>query len=86
MAPVDPRTLMNKGSIFLTRASMVHYDITAEEYRAAARALWGVVASGAIKIQLNQTYRLADVAQAHRDLEARKTTGSSVLLPAPAHP
>ena len=79
--PVDPHTLMNKGSIFLTRASMLHYNITQEEYRTAARALWDAVAAGAIKIQLNQTYRLADVAQAHRDLEARKTTGSSVLLP-----
>ena len=79
--PVDPHTLMNKGSIFLTRASMLHYNITAEDTRTAAAALWDVVAKGAVKIHINQTYRLADVAQAHRDLEARKTTGSSVLLP-----
>ena len=78
--PVDPHTLMNKGSIFLTRASMLHYNITAEDYRTAARALWDVIAEGAVKIHLNQTYRLAEVAQAHRDMESRKTTGSSVLL------
>ena len=80
-APIDPRTLMYKGSIFLTRASLPHYDVTAEDYRVAAEALFAVVTSGAVRIHVNQTYRLADVAQAHRDLEARKTTGSSVLLP-----
>jgi NADPH2:quinone reductase len=79
--PVDPHTLMDKGSIFLTRASMLHYNITAEDYRTAANALWDVIAKGAVKIHVNQTYRLADVGQAHRDLEARKTTGSTVLLP-----
>jgi NADPH2:quinone reductase len=78
--PVNLHTLMNKGSVFVTRASLVHYNITVADYRAAAQALWALIASGAIKIHLNQTYRLADVAQAHRDLAARKTTGSSVLL------
>jgi NADPH:quinone reductase len=78
---IDPRILMDKGSIFLTRASLVHYDITREEYRAAAAALFDAIAKGGIKIRINQTYRLADVATAHRDLEARHTTGSSVLLP-----
>ncbi len=79
--PVDPHTLMNKGSIFLTRASMIHYNLTEADYRTAAAALWDVVAKGGVKIHVNQTYRLAEVAQAHRDLEGRKTTGSSVLLP-----
>ena len=78
--PVNLHTLMNKGSVFVTRASLVHYNVTVADYRTAAQALWTLIASGAIKIHLNQTYRLADVAQAHRDLAARKTTGSSVLL------
>jgi len=79
--PVDPHTLMNKGSIFLTRASMLHYNITAEDYRTAAGALWDVIAKGAVKIHVNQTYPLAEVGRAHRDLEARKTTGSVILVP-----
>lgn len=78
---VDPRLLMDKGSLFLTRASLLHYVITAEELLAAARSLFDTIAKGGIKIRLNQTYRLADVAMAHRDLEARRTMGSSVLLP-----
>jgi NADPH2:quinone reductase len=78
---VDPHDLMDKGSLFLTRASLLHYAITVEELRTAASALFDTIARGGIKIRLNQTYRLADVAQAHRDLEARRTVGSSVLLP-----
>jgi NADPH:quinone reductase len=77
---VDPRVLMDKGSLFLTRASLLHYSTKDADYRAAARALFDAIAEGAIKIRLNQTYRLADVAQAHRDIEARRTTGSTVLL------
>ncbi len=79
--PVNLHTLMLKGSVFLTRASLVHYNLTTADYRTAADTLWALVASGAIKIHLNQTYRLADVAQAHRDLEMRKTMGSTVLVP-----
>ncbi|HUK60577.1 MAG TPA: quinone oxidoreductase [Stellaceae bacterium] len=78
--PVDPHTLHDKGSLFLTRASLLDYTIADEDYRAATRAVFDVIGSGAVKIMLNQTYRLADVANAHRDLEARRTTGSSVLL------
>lgn len=81
VAPVDPHTLMNKGSIFLTRASLLHYNLTIEDWRNAAATLWRLVTAGAIKIHVNQTYRLADVATAHRDLEARKTSGSTVLVP-----
>jgi NADPH2:quinone reductase len=77
----DPRLLMDKGSLFVTRASLLHYAATVEELRAAAATLFDTIAQGGIKICLNQTYRLADVAQAHRDLEARRTVGSSVLLP-----
>jgi NADPH2:quinone reductase len=78
---VDPRLLMDKGSLFLTRASLLHYVITTEELRTAAAALFDTIAKGGIKIRLNQTYRLGEVADAHRDLEARRTMGSSVLLP-----
>jgi NADPH2:quinone reductase len=77
----DPRLLMDKGSIFVTRASLLHYAATVEELQTAAASLFDTIAKGGIKIRLNQTYRLADVAQAHRDLEARRTVGSSVLLP-----
>ena len=78
---VDPHDLMNKGSLFLTRASLLHYATTGEEVRTAAAALFDAIARGGIKIRLNRTYKLADVAEAHRDLEARRTVGSSVLLP-----
>jgi NADPH:quinone reductase len=77
---VDPHLLHDKGSLFLTRASLIDYTIADEDYRAATRAVFDVISSGAVRITLNQTYRLADVANAHRDLEARRTTGSSVLL------
>jgi NADPH2:quinone reductase len=78
---VDPHDLMNKGSLFLTRASLLHYAATAEELRRAADELFDTIARGGIKIRLNRTYPLANVAEAHRDLEARRTVGSSVLLP-----
>ena len=77
---VDPHMLHDKGSLFLTRASLLDYTVTDEEYQRATRAVFDVIGSGAVKIRLNQTYPLADVAAAHRDLEARRTTGSSVLL------
>jgi NADPH2:quinone reductase len=77
---IDPQLLHHKGSLFMTRASLLDYTITDEEYQAATRSVFGMLGSGAVKISLNQTYRLAEVARAHRDIEARRTTGSSVLL------
>ncbi|MBM3541558.1 MAG: quinone oxidoreductase [Alphaproteobacteria bacterium] len=82
--PVPPfslATLGQKGSLFLTRPSLMAYTATREELVASAAALFEVVAKGAVKIEVRQTYALKDAAQAHRDLEARKTTGSTVLLP-----
>lgn len=82
--PVPPfslATLGQKGSLFLTRPSLMAYTATREELVASANALFDVVAKGAVKIEVRQTYALKDAAQAHRDLEARKTTGSTVLLP-----
>jgi NADPH2:quinone reductase len=78
---MDPRILMYKGSIFLTRASLVHYNITPADHRRAARTVFDLVTSGALKINLNRTYPLADVAQAHRDIEGRLTMGATVLVP-----
>ena len=68
-------------SLFLTRPTLFAYNATRAELEASATALFDVVASGGVKIEINQTYPLAEAAQAHRDLEARKTTGSSILVP-----
>ena len=66
---------------FLTRASLFNYTASREDLEASAKALLEVVQSGAVKIEVHQTYALAEAAQAHRDLEGRKTTGSTVLIP-----
>lgn len=79
--PVAPLTLAQKGSIFMTRPSLPDYTGTRPELEATARALFRVVKSGKVKIEINQRYALKDAAKAHRDLEARRTTGSTVLLP-----
>jgi NADPH2:quinone reductase len=82
--PVPPFSLSelaNRGSLFITRPSMMAYMSTREELEASAKSLFGVVSSGEVKIDIRQRYALADIAQAHIDLEARKTTGSSILLP-----
>ncbi|CAN7705199.1 quinone oxidoreductase family protein [Duganella sp. LjRoot269] len=82
--PVPPFSLSelaNRGSLFITRPSLMAYMARREDLEAAAKSLFGVVASGEVKIDIRQRYSLADVAQAHIDLEARKTTGSSILLP-----
>jgi len=73
--------LAAKGSLFLTRPTLMVYTAAREDLLAHAQDLFDVVTSGAVKIEVNQTYPLAEAAQAHRDLEARKTTGSTVLLP-----
>lgn len=79
--PFDPLLLSRKGSLFVTRPVLDHYTRTREETEALGAALFDVVLSGKVKIEIEQTYALADAAQAHRDLEARRTTGSTVLLP-----
>ncbi|MBW8728228.1 MAG: quinone oxidoreductase [Inquilinus limosus] len=81
VAPISPLVLSQKGSLFLTRPTLGSYVATRPEYEAAAAELFDVVAKGAVKISIAQTYPLREAAQAHRDLEARKTTGSTVLLP-----
>jgi NADPH2:quinone reductase len=81
--PVPPfdLSLLARGSCFITRPTLFQYVAAKEDLLAAARALFDVVLSGAIKIEVRQTYPLADAARAHRDLESRRTTGSTVLLP-----
>jgi NADPH2:quinone reductase len=74
--------LSQKGSLFATRPSIGHYMATRKELVAAANDLFEVVGSGKVKIQVNRTYPLAEAARAHRDLEARLTTGSTVLTTA----
>ena len=71
--------LSQKGSLFATRPSIGHYMATRKELVAAANDLFEVVGSGRVKVQINQTYPLAEAARAHRDLEGRLTTGSTVL-------
>jgi len=73
--------LAAKGSLYLTRPSLMVYTAKREDLLASAADLFTVVQSGAVRIEVNQTYPLKDAAQAHRDLEERKTTGSTVLLP-----
>jgi NADPH:quinone reductase len=79
--PFDLGILSAKGSLFLTRPTLMTYTAKREDLVASANDLFDVVGRGAVKITVNQTYPLRDAAQAHRDLEARKTTGSTILLP-----
>ena len=73
--------LSAKGSLFLTRPTLATYTAAREDLVKAAQELFAVVKSGKVKITVNQTYPLREAAQAHRDLEARKTTGQTVLIP-----
>jgi NADPH:quinone reductase len=78
---IEVADLASRGCLFFTRPSLMPHTATRPKLEDLANALIDVVASGAVKITVNQTYALADTEQAHRDLEARKTTGSTVLLP-----
>jgi NADPH2:quinone reductase len=78
--PVDLGILAAKGSLFLTRPTIGTYIAKRSDLLVNAKELFEVVLSGAVKIEVRQTYKLADIQQAHRDLEARKTTGSTVIL------
>jgi NADPH2:quinone reductase len=82
--PVDPLNigiLSQKGSLFLTRPTLFTYTAKREDLVRAARELFALVKKNVVKIAINQTYPLREAAAAHRDLEARKTTGSTVLTP-----
>jgi NADPH:quinone reductase len=75
----NPGILAQKGSLYLTRPTLDTYDANRADLLAMAKELFDVVLSGAVRIEVNQAYPLRDAAQAHRDIEARKTTGSTVL-------
>jgi NADPH2:quinone reductase len=79
--PFNPAILAGKGSLFLTRPTLNTYTASRADLVKSAQDLFSVVKSGAVKIRINQTYPLRDAAQAHADLESRKTTGSTVLIP-----
>lgn len=79
--PVDLILLSQKGSLFITRPTLMTYTAQRADLLELGRELFDRVASGQLRIEVNQRYALRDAAQAHRDLEARKTTGSTILLP-----
>ena len=81
LPPVPAGLLTEKGSLYMTRPTMVDHVMTRDGLLRSARELFAVVKSGAVRIEVNQSYALRDAAKAHRDLEARRTTGSTVLIP-----
>ncbi|HEX3063582.1 MAG TPA: quinone oxidoreductase [Usitatibacter sp.] len=81
VGPTDLGILSAKGSLYVTRPTLMSYTAKREELVAAAKELFDMVVSGKVKVAPRQSYALKDAAQAHRDLEARKTTGSTVLIP-----
>lgn len=79
--PVDLIQLSQKGSLFITRPTLMSYTAKRADLLALGTELFDRVASGQVRVEINQRYALRDAAQAHRDLEARRTTGSTILLP-----
>ena len=77
--PIDPLVLTQKGSLFLTRPSLTHYVADTDSFRERATKVLNWVAQGSLKLRIERTYPLAELAQAHRDLEGRKTTGKLVI-------
>ncbi len=79
--PFDPIALAQKGSLYLTRPALTNYIATREELVAHSEAVFGMIAAGKLKLRIEHSYPLAEVQRAHRDLEARKTTGKLLLIP-----
>ena len=79
--PLDLLLLSQKGSLFVTRPTIMSYTAKRADLESLGAELFEVVLSGKVRIEVNQSYALKDAAQAHRDLEARKTTGSTILVP-----
>jgi NADPH2:quinone reductase len=77
--PMPPNVLAQKGSLYLTRPTLYNYTATRAELEQSAAELFDVVSSGKVKIEIKQRFPLKDAAEAHRQLEARKTTGSTIL-------
>jgi NADPH2:quinone reductase len=78
--PIDVSLLMQKGSLFLTRPSLMHYKQDQVEYITGAAEIFSLVMRGVVTVNIGQSYFLKDAARAHRELEARQTKGSSVLI------
>lgn len=79
--PFDLIQLSTKGSLYVTRPTLGHYTATTEELRRRSSAVFAMITEGQLELRIEHTYKLADAAQAHRDLEGRKTTGKLLLLP-----
>ncbi len=79
--PVDPAKLSEKGSLYMARTTLAHFTATREELLARTSALFGMIAEGTLKLQIAKTYPLAEAAQAHHDMEARKMVGKLLLVP-----
>lgn len=79
--PLDPIALTQKGSLYLTRPSQGDYIATRDELVARSSSVFGMIATGKLKLRIEHTYPLAEARQAHIDLEGRKTTGKLLLLP-----
>ncbi|MCW5773498.1 MAG: quinone oxidoreductase [Rhodospirillaceae bacterium] len=81
LPPINSVDLVSRGSLFFTRPTMASYTATREDLELSAGRVMSAIKTGKLKIRINQTYPLKDAAEAHRDLESRKTTGSILLLP-----
>ena len=79
--PFDPMVLAQKGSLYVTRPTLVAYIATREDLLARSSAVFGMISAGKLKLRIDHTYPLAEAHQAHRDLEGRKTTGKILLIP-----
>jgi NADPH2:quinone reductase len=78
--PVDPARLSEKGSLYMARTTLAHFTATREELLARTSALFGMIAEGKLKVRVAKSYPLAEAAQAHRDMEARKLVGKLLLV------
>jgi NADPH2:quinone reductase len=81
VAPVDPQLLQSKGSLFFTRPTLAHYAAARRELLERSRELFGWVTSGELSVRVGARYSLEQAQQAHRDLEGRRTTGKSLIIP-----
>ncbi len=79
--PIEAATLQKLGSLFFTRPTLVTYTAKAEELQASAQAVFDLLAKGVLKVEIRQRYALADIEKAHKDLEAGRTSGSSIIVP-----
>ena len=79
--PIDPGILAAKGSLYLTRPSLGHYSATHEELLSRADDVIGWVSKGELKLRIEKTFALSNAAEAHRELESRRTTGKLLIIP-----